>query len=288
LALVLAISGITAPGAGQQIDREDSRRSAQGQVSARAHFAAAMEHYAARRYREAIHEFRLSIAALPSADVWFNIGRAHERLGESALAVEHYRLYLRDRVDAPDAAEVQQRIAELERHSREGRRPDAQAAGAPTGALAIEASEPDALVLLDGDKLGRSPLQRVVRVAAGRHRLEVSRPDYIPFRAEIEVQPGSLSAAYVELRPLAGPRAAQTARLWTWIAAGLSAGALLTSGALGVAALDRRDAGEWRDARRLAVASDVALGTGFGLAIGAAVLYFVEAAQDESPPIRAR
>ncbi len=243
-----------------------------------------MEHYAARRYREAIHEFRLSIAALPSADVWFNIGRAHEQLGESAQAIEHYRLYLRDRVDAPDAEEVQQRIGDLERRALHDRPVHLRAREDTPGALAIEASERGALVLLDGRSLGRSPIQRVLRVEPGRHRLEATRPDHIAFRADIEVQPGSLSAAYVQLRPLAGARQAETERLWTWIAAAASAGALLASGGLGLAALDRRDAGDLRDARRLAVASDALLGTGFGLAIGAALLYFVEGAPDESWP----
>ena len=247
-----------------------------------------MQHYAARRYREAIHEFRLSIAALPSADVWFNIGRAHEQLGESALAVEHYRLYLRDRVDAPDAAEVQQRIAELERRADQQRPASSRARQEAAGALAVEVSERGASVLLDGRSLGRSPMQRVLRVEPGRHRLEATRPDHIAFRAEVEVQPGSLSAAYVQLRPLAGPRQTETERAWTWIVAAASAGALLASGGLGLAALDRRDAGDLRDARRLAVASDALLGTGFGLAIGAALLYFVEGAPDESWPAPAR
>jgi hypothetical protein len=251
------------------------------QARARAHFATAMEHYRALRYREAIHEFRLSIAELPSADVWFNIGRAHEQLGEYALAIEHYRLYLRDRVDAPDAAEVEQSIARLESHRRASHALDRQAGSG--GSLAIEASEPGTLLLLDGEKLGISPMERVLRVSSGRHRLEASRAGHMPFRADVEVQPGALSMAYVQLRPLA-QRAPPAERLWTWIAAGASACALLTSGALGLIALDRRDAGEWQDARRSAVASDVALGAGLGLAIGAALLYFVEARADESLP----
>jgi hypothetical protein len=255
------------------------------QARARAHFATAMEHYRARRYREAIHEFRLSIAELPSADVWFNIGRAHEQLGQYALAIEHYRLYLRDRVDAPDAAEVEQTIAKLESQRRTSHALDSEAGR--DGSLAIEASEPGTLLLLDGEKLGMSPMERVLRISSGRHRLEASRPGHMPFRADVEVQPGALSMAYVQLRPVA-QRAPPPERFWSWIAAGASACALLTSGALGLIALDRRDAGRWQDARRSAIASDVALGAGLGLAIGAALLYFVEDRADESPPEGAR
>ena len=93
--------------------------------------------------------------------------------------------------------------------------------------------------------------------------------------------------AYVQLRPHA-QRPPPAGRLWTWIAAGASACALLTSGALGLVALDRRDDGAWEDARRAAVGSDVALGAGLGLAIGAALLYFIEAGADESIPVAAR
>jgi tetratricopeptide (TPR) repeat protein len=236
------------------------------------HFDAATEHYRARRFREAIHEFRLSIAQLPSAELWFDIARAHEQLGELGAAAEHYRLYLRDFVDAPDAEEVRKHIAELERRSVGS----AAAHGATSGVLAIDAAAPGMLVLLDGARLGESPIDQVVPVAPGRHRLEASRHGYIPFRADIEVQPGSLSAAYVELRPMTRASAAQPERTWTWIAAGSSAAALIASGALGLLALDRRDEGAPDEARDLALASDLALGGGIALAVSAALLYFVE------------
>lgn len=247
---------------------------------AREHFGAAMEHYRAHRYREAIREFRLSIAQLPNADLWFNVARAYERLGESGAAIEHYRLYLRDRIDAPDAAEVEARIAELERTSPA--HTSARQRGELAGTLAIDAAEPGALVLLDGERLGFSPIDRMLQVAPGRHRLEASRPGYIPFRAELDVQPGALSAAYIELRPLTRVREASADRVFTWIAAAGSAGALLASGALGLWALDRRDAGQDERARDLAMASDLTLGGGITLAVAAVLLHFVEGEPEDT------
>ena len=73
-----------------------------------------MEHYRARRYREALRELELSVAEVPSAEVWFDIGRAHEQLGEYALAIDSYRRYLRDRVDAPDAQRSEEHTSELQ------------------------------------------------------------------------------------------------------------------------------------------------------------------------------
>jgi tetratricopeptide (TPR) repeat protein len=290
---VLVLSALARPAIAQDpapaVARDTARSAEPGaaagasaQDQARAHFEAAMADYRAHRYREAIHGFKASRAYLPNAELWFNIGRAHERLGEDALAIEHYRLYLRDRVDAPDASEVRARIAEIE--ARIAASTPAVQSGPRLGNLAIDVPAKDALVLLDGARLGMSPIDRVMQVEPGRHRIEASRPGYIPFRADVEVQPGALSAAYVELRPLTVLEPEPARRVWTWIAAGASAGALLASGTLGLFALDRRDAGEFEDARGLATASDVALGTGIVLAVSAVVLYFAEAGGEAPAP----
>jgi tetratricopeptide (TPR) repeat protein len=245
------------------------------QATARAHFDAAMDHYRARRYREAIRELELSAARAPSAEIWFDIARAHEQLGEIALAVESYRLYLRDRVDAPDAREVTERIALLAKRAKADRsarveRPALQAA------LAIDATQQGALVLLDGRELGVAPLDRIVELAPGRHRLDVSRAGYVPFRAELELQPGALSAAYVDMRPLTRLETVAPHRVWTWVAASAGVGALLTSGVLGIVAIRQRDEGNFPSARRWAEASDLVLGGALALAVAATVLYFAE------------
>ena len=251
---------------------------------ARVHFERAMEHYRERRYREAIHEFQLSRAEVPNADLWFNIGRAHEQLGEYEPAIENYRLYLRDRVEAPDALEVQQRVDELMERVQAIKATSPRAG--TQGVLAVKAEDDGALVLLDGERLGVSPIDRLLHVAPGRHRLDASREGFIPLRAEVEVQPGGLSVAYVELQPRSPPEAAGAPRLWTWVAAAASAGALVASGALGLAALGRRDAGALPEARRLAQGSNIALAGGFSLAIGAALLYFIEGEASEPMPQR--
>ena len=64
------------------------------------HFQQGMEHYRARRYRQAVHEFRLSVTRVPNADLWFNMARAYEQLGETAHAVvtEHRQQEAVDRI----------------------------------------------------------------------------------------------------------------------------------------------------------------------------------------------
>jgi tetratricopeptide (TPR) repeat protein len=247
------------------------------QASARAHFEAAMQHYRARRYREAIHEFEQSASRVPNAEVWFDIGRAHEQLGEYDLAIASYQRYLRDQVDAPDADELTAHIQALAARS------SAAPAGGPTraaprrGSLAVDAGKPGAIVLVDGRSLGAAPIDRILDVEPGPHRIEASRAGYVPFRAAVDVQEGGLSAAYVDMQPLSRPReSGGSARAWTWIAAGASAAAIATAAGCGLASVAAREDGAPRSARDWSTASGVALGSALTFAIAATVLYFVE------------
>ncbi len=255
--------------------------------SAKEHFEAGLQQYRARHYREAIRELELSVARLPSAEVWFDIARAHEQLGEYELAAQSYRRYLRDRVDAPDARRIAQRIEELKRRAAASRSATRQGAG-PSAALAIDADLPGTLLLLDGRPLGTAPIDRIIDVAPGRHRLDARRDGYLPFRAEVEVPPRGLSAAYVDMQPATRFRSAAHRRPWTWIAGSAGAAALLAAGAFGIAALSERADGDARSARHWAVASDVALGGALGLAVAATILYFGEARHTERVGVRPR
>jgi tetratricopeptide (TPR) repeat protein len=275
-ALLAVVLGPVATGAAQAKPRAQAAQApAEADAltqAARSHFEAAMQHYRARRYREAIHEFEQSAARVPNAALWFDVGRAHEQLGEYGLAIDSYQRYLRDRVDAPDAEELTRHIASLTDRAQ----PAAKRASAPRGSIAIDASQPGALVLLDGRQLGIAPIDRVLDVEPGPHRLEASHPGYVPFRARVDVQEGALSAAYVDMRPLTRARAGSAPRLWTWIAAGASAAALLTAGACGAVGLAERDDGNAASAQHWIRASDIALGSALTLAVGATLLYFIE------------
>jgi hypothetical protein len=254
---------------------------ADGYEVARVHFERGMDHYRGHRYREAIREFQLSVTRVPNADIWFNMARAYEQLDEAAQAVDHYRLYLRDRVDAPDAEEVQARIARLYERATSTGRPRS---GQPVGSLAIAASDPGLLLLVDGRSVGPTPIDRVVELRPGRHRVEASKEGWIPLRSEVEIHPNAVSAAYVDLRPRTRPAHATRHRPWTFVAAVGSAAALIAGGMLSLEALDRRGSGDRGTAQDLEVGSAIALGSGLVLAMGATLLYFVEGDSDEPSP----
>lgn len=240
---------------------------------AREHYRAGMTRFDAHDYRSAIAEFHLAARLVPSADLWFNIARAHEEVGELLPAVDHYQLYLRDRVDPPDREAVEARIASLRQRAEEAR---LAAERAPTtGTLRLSSNMEGARVRLDGRDIGRSPLTEPMELAPGRHELALELDGYLPFRSTVRLEAGLTTAAYADLQPATGYRAVRGRRLWTWIAGGLAVAGGGAAIGLGVHAAGLRDE-NLTDARRWAGYSDIALGSAVVMALTSVILYFVE------------
>lgn len=255
---------------------------AEAAAQARAHFTEGMEHFEARRFREAIHAFQLAASIVPSADLWFNIARAHEELNdETSLrqAIEFYERYLRDRVDPPDRQQVEAKIALLRERAEAARQ--ARLSRPTTGTLRISSTVEGADVRVDEDGIGTSPVAAPVTLSEGTHRVDVEREGYIPFRSEVQISPGAAAAAYADLTPATRYRAVRGKRIFTWIVGGLAVAGVGTSIALGAIARGKTRGDDvtdedYADARDLSAISDYVLGASIALAVGAIVLYFVE------------
>lgn len=102
-------------------------------------------HVAHRRYQDAN---RIS----EQANTHYNIADVRRRMERWKLAVESYRKYLELAPSAPDRAEVERLIAQIEQ------RP---------GAVVIDGEEPGAVVFVDGKLIGPSPV--VLQLPDGRH-----------------------------------------------------------------------------------------------------------------------
>lgn len=241
---------------------------------ARAHFVRGQQHFDAREFEEAVTAFEQAAALVPSADLWYNIARAHEELGHREQAVEYYRRYLRDRVDPPDRARIEAHITELEA-AAEAERLAAHAAPT-TGTLEIHVDQPGAAVLVDGTSIGVSPLSDPLTLDPGLHALSVDLEGYIPFRSEVRLSAGLATLATVQLQPLTSYRSVRGRRLFTWIVGALAVGAFGTSLGLGIRAQRLENQGRLDDARDFARYSDIALGSGIVLGVGSITLYFVE------------
>ena len=173
------------------------------------------------------------------------------------------------------------------------------------GRLSVESDPPGALVSCDGKPLGITPLHGA-KVAAGLHRLELSRVGFQSHKANVVVEPGQVTPLNVPLEkaePMASStplgRAVSVPReedgqgrhrwLWTWVVAGgaLAAGAAGLGVGLSLQAdVDEYEALNAKDHQRLgeleegipqkAMATNALLGAAGGLAVTAAVIFVLE------------
>lgn len=82
---------------------------------AKALFAEANQHYSLGEFDQAMASYSLAYRLKPLPAFLFNIAQCHRKMGNSKEALESYRSYLRVAPAAPNRAEVQKHISELER-----------------------------------------------------------------------------------------------------------------------------------------------------------------------------
>jgi tetratricopeptide (TPR) repeat protein len=84
-------------------------------AAAKQHYAAATKFYDLAEYEGALREFKEAYRAVEDPAFLFNIAQCHRKLGHTQDAITFYRNYLRRAPSAANRAEVERRIAELER-----------------------------------------------------------------------------------------------------------------------------------------------------------------------------
>lgn len=207
---------------------------------ARGHFRRGLAHYRAGDYRAAIVAFAAADRALPSASHAYNIGRAQEELGQLALAIEAFELYLARAPNASDAAAVAERVHWL---SEVSAALDGLGGGTrEQGLLKLDLPEDAGALTLfvDGHLLGRPGTAGVVPLPAGRHRLLVRRESGDAFTSDVEVRPGAVTEVNVLLAPLEPVRAEATGPSGAvMVLAGLGGAALATGAGVGLASQGR-------------------------------------------------
>lgn len=255
---------------------------------ARTYFLEGMELFQRREFLEAQRRFELAAQLVPSADLWFNIARTHEELRQPGQAAEYYERYLRDRVDPPDRAQVESRVAALREQEEAARL--ARRRAPTTGTLRVRSNVEGAEIAVGGQGIGRTPVVAPLSLSPGRHELTLEREGYVPFRSEVRLEAGVDTAAYADLVPQTQYRAIRGRRIFTWVATALAVGSL--GGAIGTGVHAQGIAGDaqdfadmgmqeqalstFEDSRRWGAVSDYFLGGAIALGIGAIVLYFVE------------
>lgn len=224
---------------------------------AHAHFLLGLDFFRARDYRKALAEFESAARLSPTADLWFNIGRAYEELGQNGQAAAAFERYLRDRVDAPDAPAVKARIAKLDTLARAAR--SHPRAGRELGSLRVRGSSAQSRVFVDGQPLSARSLDDPLLLQVGRHRFDVTEPGHIPLHATIEVQPGLLTTAYAALQPTTLARTEAADHGLDYALFGVAGAAAIVSAAFATLSVTQRADGSIDDAHAWALRADVSL-----------------------------
>jgi hypothetical protein len=137
-------------------------------VRAKDAFAGAKKLFSQRRYAEAIVKFQEAYAFVAHPVILYNIGKCHERMNETALALRNYREYVR--LDSKVAGDpvVRTEISNAERRLREK--------GLQQLVIYVEPSS--ARITVDGHPLPQSPAY--VELNAGTHIVTASAPGFEP------------------------------------------------------------------------------------------------------------
>jgi tetratricopeptide (TPR) repeat protein len=87
-------------------------------AAARQHTRQGTSFYNLDRFAEALAEYQAAYLAAPDPALLFNIAQCQRRLGRRTEALDYYRKYLRNSPGAPNRAEVERHIRELDAHAR--------------------------------------------------------------------------------------------------------------------------------------------------------------------------
>ena len=90
-------------------------------ADAKAHSTRGTSMYNLGRFSEALAEYEAAYLTVQDPPFLFNIAQCHRKMGKNKEALESYRSYLRVSPDAPNRAEVQKHISELERQANASR-----------------------------------------------------------------------------------------------------------------------------------------------------------------------
>lgn len=89
--------------------------SPEDKTKAREHYQRGLTHYDIKEYGEALAQFKNAYRVVQDPAFLFNIAQCYRKLGQDVEALDYYRNYLRRFPTAPNRAEVERRIQEIER-----------------------------------------------------------------------------------------------------------------------------------------------------------------------------
>ena len=182
--------------------------------------------------------FEDAYRAVPNPVVLLSVAECQVRIEDYAGALASLKQYLGERANAPDRAQVEAQIANLE---------------AKPGYVAVESVPTGATINLDGASTGQTtPSELPLR--AGPHTIALSAPGHQPMQQQVEVTIGTRQRLTLTLTPeqaaepekepvaepgLVAPRRRRHAGAGVWTTLGIAGAAAITGTVLGVSALKK-------------------------------------------------
>lgn len=146
-------------------------------------------HFDAGRFAEALAAFERAYALRSNPIVLLPIAETQLRLGRVGAAIQRLEQYLRERADAPDRGQIEQRLAELR---------------ARPGTVRLSTTPPGATIRVDGREIPQqTPAE--VPMAPGRHAVTFTLPGHTTTEQAVVVAPGEAATAEATLATLPPP-----------------------------------------------------------------------------------
>jgi tetratricopeptide (TPR) repeat protein len=160
-----------------------------------------VEAYRAGRFRESIDYFLEADGLSPNAALSFNIGRAYEKIDDTAAALRWYRDYLRRAPDASDRAPTETLIHGFEtRLAQKG-----------VQQITIQSDPSAATLVLDGRPVGVTPF--TTELPPGAHGVELRLDGHQPISKTVDIPADhatdvSIALPALQLAPTVNPPSA--------------------------------------------------------------------------------
>ncbi len=162
-------------------------------ADARQHFMAGQDYYTQGRYKKAIEEFEEAYRLDPKTLLLYNIAQAHERLGDLPNTVKYLKLFIEAEPDNDDRETILKKITNLSTRI------------AATG-ITVKATEEGATVYVDGEEKGKTPIEGILPVDAGTHKIVISKEGFKDFKMSIAISSGHSVPVEAEMeKGAAGP-----------------------------------------------------------------------------------
>ncbi len=263
-------------------------------AGARQHFMAGQDYYTQGRYKKAIEEFDEAYRLDPKPLLLFNIAQSYEKLGDLPKAVEYLKQYLEEDPEVEERATLENKIKNLESRI------------ASTG-ITVKVNESEAKIYVDDKEVGTTPLDGVIPVDTGTHKVRIQKEGFLDFTMNIAVSLGHSVPIEATLEPAeAGPipppkeapkeevgaapeedKGLEALDVVPWVIAGVGGVmAVVGLGVIGGIAKakepDEPDKEAQNDAHKKAVIADAIGWPGLALAVGGTVWGVVRLLSDES------